>query len=443
MRIHLIAIGGSIMHNLALALNDNGHTVTGSDDVIYGISKIKLEKAQLLPEIGWNEARITNDIDLIILGMHAQIDNPELRKAQSLNLPIQSFPQFVGNHFKDKRKVVIAGSHGKTSTTSMIMHVLQCEKIEMDYLVGAQLEGFDQMVRLSEAPIAIIEGDEYLSSKLDPSPKFMHYNPDITIITGVAWDHMNVFPTKENYILQFENYIKHLHANAKIYFDKEDVTLTKLVLSNSEVKSEGYEGFNINDNDEIKWDGNYFPIEIFGHHNRKNLKAAFLVCTDLGVKASSFFKAIASFKGAKQRLEKLDDSVDPIVYRDFAHAPSKVAATVKAIKEKFPNKRIAVLAELHTYSSLNKAFLPEYKNALEGIEKCMVCYDPAAVKIKKLENIDPIDIQDAFNHSSLEVGINQLEVLDFIEEMNSEDYEVVLILGSGNLFGIDIKAIFS
>ncbi len=436
MRIHLIAIGGSIMHNLALALQKQGHNVSGSDDIIYGISKDKLDKAGLLPPFGWFPERIKEDIDLIILGMHAKQDNPELIKAQSLGIPIQSFPEFIAQHAKQKKRIVVAGSHGKTSTTSMILHALTTLHISCDYLVGAQLEGFDLMVHLSEAPVMIIEGDEYLSSCLDNSPKFMHYKPSITIITGIAWDHMNVFPTKEIYENVFKEYIHSLTQSALVFYDGSDHLLHSMI-QNSNIKAKEYDALEFSEG-HIVWKGNLFPIHFFGEHNLKNCNAAMKVCKELGVDELDFLKALGSFKGAKMRMEVLGKINGATVYRDFAHAPSKMKATAAAIRSRYPDKKIGCIAELHTYSSLNRDFLPEYKGALDMMNKAIVCYDPEAVAIKRLKALSKDEVYSAFGKEDLTVIDNAETFETEVNTLLHEEMDVLVFFGSGNLFGFPL-----
>ncbi|RMG83047.1 MAG: hypothetical protein D6714_10410, partial [Bacteroidetes bacterium] len=373
MTIHLIALGGAVMHNLALALHHNGHQVTGSDDEFYEPSRSRLAHAGLLPEkTGWHPDRITPDLDAVILGMHARADNPELRKAQDLGLPIYSFPAFIHDFAKDKQRVVIAGSHGKTTTTAMILHVLNYWGKKFDYLVGAQLNGFERMVQLSDAPVIILEGDEYLSSALDPRPKFVHYRPHIAVLTGIAWDHMNVFPTFENYVSQFELLLESMEKGGTLFFYGPDPEIRQLLQRNSaDIIATPYRAFNYKNTGGqaaiLRFGLPYVPLKVFGQHNLSNLKAAHLVCLELGITDDQFFEAIQSFEGAAKRLDLFyeDKENDFSVYKDFAHAPSKVRATVSAVKEQYPNRQLTACLELHTYSSLNQDFLPQYQNTLD------------------------------------------------------------------------------
>lgn len=441
MKIHFISIGGSIMHNLALALQQNGHFVTGSDDIIYDPAKSRLELKSLLPsKFGWFPENISKEIDLIILGMHAKADNQELLKAQELGLIIHSFPSFVAEFAKNKTKVVVAGSHGKTTTTSMIMHCLKHNNIDHDYLVGAQLEGYENMVRLSDAPIMIIEGDEYLSSAIDRRPKFLHYQPDLCIITGIAWDHINVFKTFSDYKKQFKLLLDSIPAHHKVFvdaFDKELVTLK--ATSNNRIET--YYPFKYEEGG-ILFNGNKHPVNIFGKHNMSNLNAAYQICTELGLTEAQFFDAMKSFAGAAKRQQLLVDNVTQKVYWDFAHAPSKVKATVNAFVEKFSNQDVFVLVELHTYSSLDKAFLPYYKNSLSGVANAAIFFNPKNLEIKKMAHLDPDFIRESFGLAELEVLINPSEVKIYLEKLSSNHNGIVLIMSSGQLGGVQLKEIF-
>jgi len=441
MKIHFISIGGSIMHNLALALQDNGHQVSGSDDLIYDPARSRLEAKGLLPsEFGWFPDQISSDLDLIILGMHAKEDNPELMRAQGLALPIHSFPSFVAEYAKDKKKVVVAGSHGKTTTTSMIMHCLNVNQIDHDYLVGAQLEGYENMVRLSDAAIMIIEGDEYLSSAIDRSPKFLHYKADLWIITGIAWDHINVFKTFEDYKKQFDLLLKSIPKTKKVFIDGKDEGLVKLT-EDCDNRIEKYYPFK-HEEGAIIFNGNKYPISVFGEHNMSNLNAAYQVCRELGVSEKQFFDAMISFKGAAKRQQLVVVNKTQKVFWDFAHAPSKVKATVKAFVEKFANEKIAVVVELHTYSSLNKKFLPHYKNSLEGVEEAAVFFNPKNLEIKKMEPLESEFIKDSFNYSELNILQKPTEMKAFLANLSSNFEGIVLIMSSGQLGAVQLTEIF-
>ncbi len=408
MRIHLIATGGAIMHNLAIALHNTGHQVSGSDDEIYNPARDRLEKYGLLPkEMGWDAKRITQDLDCIILGMHARINNPELKKAQKLKIPVYSFPEYIYKESAKKKRVVVAGSHGKTTTTSMIMHVLRTCKMKFDYLVGAQLEGFETMVQLSDAPVIILEGDEYLSSPIDRRPKILHYKPDVTIITGIAWDHINVFPTFEGYVGEFEKYVKTIKKGGAFIYYESDEHLQKIATAAKGVEVIPYKGFDsiIKKGKTVLLTpkGNEVPLQIIGQHNLENLKAAYHTCTKIGITDQQFFKAIQTFKGASKRLDLLKETKQSIAYRDFAHAPSKVKATVTALKAQYPKRKLVACVELHTFSSLNKKFLPQYNGALAAADTAYVFFSEHTLKMKKLPPITKADIQQHFQHKNLKV----------------------------------------
>ena len=447
MRIHLIAIGGAAMHNLAIALATNGHQVTGSDDEIYNPSRSRLARKGLLPEkMGWNPQRISNDLDAVIIGMHARKDNPELQKALELGIPVHSYPSYIHEHALEKTRVVIAGSHGKTTTTSMVMHVLQKSNTPFDYLVGAQLEGFETMVGLSAAPLMVIEGDEYLSSPIDRVPKIHHYRPQITAITGIAWDHMNVFPSFENYVEQFDIYLKSLPVGAKVFYyqgDKELVALAEKYKDQLEL--EAYSAFDfepIPTGSLLKLGAQQVEVPIFGAHNFQNLKAAYLICQTLGISDQAFLEAIPSFKGASKRLEKLPLPDQYTAYLDFAHAPSKVKATVEAVRNQHPDKKLTVVLELHTFSSLNQAFLPEYAGSLEAADQAMVYYDPHTFEIKKLPFLEANEVAAAFNKDDLLI-INSKEALEVQLKQIDWSNNVVLFMSSGQFGGIDLEKVIS
>lgn len=445
MRIHLIAIGGAVMHNLALALQKNGHHVSGSDDEIYNPAKDRLDKNGLLPDrFGWHPDTITNDIDLVILGMHARADNPELAKSQLLGLKILSFPEFIFEHSKNKKRIVIAGSHGKTTTTSMVMHALQHTGFSFDYLVGAQLEGFDNMVSLSDAPIIVIEGDEYLSSPIDKRAKFLHYKPHIAIITGVAWDHINVFPTWEQYLNPFEQLIRNMDENGILIYFQPDETLERLVKSNARCTTIPYQGlpyevknstFNVLRNKKPS-----LPLKIFGAHNMANLHAAKLALQALSITEEDFLAAMGSFEGAAKRLQTLYTSNSFTAWLDFAHAPSKVEATVKAVKALYPNRKLFACVELHTFSSLNKKFLPHYAGTLDPADNGCVFYSPHTVAMKRMEPIAIQEMAEAFKHKNLRVFTEKEELEKYLL-MQDWNQKNLLFMTSGNFGGIDFKGL--
>lgn len=448
MRVHFIAIGGSAMHNLALALKDKGETVTGSDDAIFDPSKTRLKKAGLLPEeMGWFPEKITPELDAIILGMHAKKDNPELLKAQELNLPIYSYPEFLYQQGKDKIRVVIGGSHGKTTITSMILHVLHRLKKEVDFMVGAQLEGFDNMVHLTkENKYMVLEGDEYLSSPIDRRPKFHLYKSQIALISGIAWDHINVFPTFENYVEQFAIFIDTLPKDGVLVYNQEDGILKELVgKKNYPVNLIPYkipEHRIENGKTFIKTEGREVELQIFGKHNLSNLAGALAICQQMGVEESDFYRAIQNFTGASKRLEKVAEKGSTLIYKDFAHSPSKVAATTQAVKQQYPDKKLLACFELHTYSSLNADFLKEYKGALTAADEALVFYSPEAVKIKGLENIDADQIEKAFDQKDLVVYTEPQAFQDFLKAKDFQN-TVLLLMSSGNYGGLDFDELIN
>lgn len=442
MRIHLIAIGGAVMHNLAIALHLNDHFVTGSDDEIYEPAKSRLAKYGLLPEAtGWFPEKLTNDIDLVILGMHAREDNPELKTAREKGLRIMSFPEFIYDHSKHKKRIVIAGSHGKTTLTSMIMHVLKDLGYDFDYLVGAQLEGFDTMVRLSEAPIMVIEGDEYLSSPVDRRPKFMHYDPHILLISGIAWDHMNVFPTKENYNQQFEQLLQSVSEETYVIYYEGDELLSQLVKDNiSGSKYISYKSlkYNIlNESIQVLFQDKSYEMKIFGRHNFENMNGARIVSELLGVKGEDFLQSMCLFKGASKRLEYLYKDENTIVIKDFAHAPSKVRATTYAVKESFPGKELIAVLELHTFSSLNRDFHKEFENTLEAAQYGFVYYSNHTLNMKKLPYFSPEELQQSFKSANIRVFTAIDELWEAVSRLKDRG-NVYLLMSSGTFDGTDL-----
>ncbi len=444
MHIHFIAIGGSAMHNLAIALHKKGEKITGSDDTIHNPSKSRLEKYGLLPEeFGWFPNKITKDIDAVILGMHAKKENPELLKAQELGLKIYSYPEFLYEQSKDKTRVVIGGSHGKTTITSMILHVLNYFNKDVDYMVGAQLEGFDTMVKLTkENDFMILEGDEYLSSPLDLRPKFHLYKPNIALLSGIAWDHINVFPTFENYVEQFKIFINKITDGGMLVYNEEDKILNEIVTASDKViKKYPYKTPKHIIKNGITYLITRFgevPLEIFGKHNLQNLEGAKWICQLIGVQEEDFYEAITSFKGASKRLEKLAENNQTVIFKDFAHSPSKVMATTGSVKEQFKDKTLFACLELHTYSSLNAGFLKEYKGALDKADKAVVFYSPKAVAIKKLEEVSEEQIFKAFHRKDLLVFTNPKEFSDYLMAQNLEN-TALLLMSSGNYGGLDLE----
>jgi len=443
MRVHFIAIGGSAMHNLAIALHNKGYNISGSDDEIFEPSKSRLQKLGLLPATeGWDETRITNELDAVILGMHAKSDNPELLKATELGIKIFSYPEYLYEQAKDKKRVVIGGSHGKTTITAMVLHVLRKAGVDCDYMVGAQLDGFDVMVRLSDkAGIMIFEGDEYLTSPIDKRPKFHLYKPDIALISGVAWDHINVFPTFENYVEQFAEFIRLISPGGTLIYCADDETLRKICPgSRNDIKLIPYSvpEYFISDGLTSLIDcGNIFPLKVFGRHNLMNLNGARWICNELGISDKMFIFSIQSFKGASKRLEYIAGNSSVKVYKDFAHAPSKVSATVHAVKEQYPSKKIVACLELHTYSSLSQEFLSHYLHNLDEADVAMVYYNPHAIRLKRLPPITKEQVIEGFGNPSLEVFTDSAELNSRLLSIDWNN-SVLLLMSSGNYDGIDL-----
>jgi len=444
MKAHFIAIGGSAMHNLALALHHKGYQVTGSDDEVFEPSKGRLAKYGLLPtEMGWNEANISKDIDAVILGMHARADNPELLKAQKLGLKIYSYPEYIYEQTKDKTRVVIGGSHGKTTITAMILHVLDKSGVDSDYMVGAQLAGFDTMVKLTqEAPVVILEGDEYLSSPIDRRPKFHLYKPTIALISGIAWDHVNVFPTFDNYVEQFDIFVDLIEKGGKLIYCIDDAEVKKVAEeSGNDISLLPYSvpahiiengvSFLLTDEGKI-------PLKVFGEHNLVNMNGARLVCSSLGVSDKDFYQAIQNFSGASKRLELLGSSEKAAVFKDFAHSPSKVKATVRAVKNQFNDRQLVACLELHTFSSLNLKFLEEYRESMKAADEAIVYFNPETLKHKKLPALTKKEVKKAFAREDLEVITDSKQLELHVLEMNWKSKNL-LMMSSGNFDGIDLQ----
>jgi len=436
------------MHNLALALHEKGDTVTGSDDAIFEPSKSRLEEKGLLPRsLGWFPVKIHSDLNAIILGMHAKADNPELLKAQELGLKIYSYPEFLYEHAKNKTRVVIGGSHGKTTITSMILHVLKYHNIEVDFMVGAQLEGFDRMVHLThDNEIMILEGDEYLSSPIDLRPKFHLYKANIALISGIAWDHINVFPTFDNYVDQFRIFTDTIVKGGMMVYNEEDPEVKKVVENaGNEIKRYPYGTPNYmieNGKTLLETLEGPIPLEVFGEHNLQNLEGARSICFHLGVGEEDFYEAIADFKGASKRLEKIVENESTVIYKDFAHSPSKVEATTKAVKEQYPDRKLLACLELHTYSSLNENFLKEYLGALDQADEAVVFYSPHAVKIKRLKEVSAGQIAKAFQRHDLIIYTDPKEFKDFLFQKDLKN-TAVLLMSSGNYGGLDFEELKS
>ena len=442
MRIHLIAIGGSAMHNMAIALHKKGYQITGSDDEIFEPSKSRLDKHGLLPKLmGWNPDVISSDIDVVILGMHARIDNPELLKSQELGLKIYSYPEYIFEQSKDKKRVVIGGSHGKTSMTAMVLHVLQDEKINFDYLVGAQLDGFDTMVKLTkEAEVIILEGDEYLSSPIDLRPKFHLYYPHIAVISGIAWDHINVFPTFDNYVKQFQIFADKVDVDGTLIYYSGDDNIVKIGESfkGKQIPYEEHKNRN-DDGTTILIDGDIeYPIEVFGDHNLQNLNAALHICIGLGVNKEEFYKSIQNFSGASKRLELVGKNNETSIYKDFAHSPSKLRATSSAMKMQFQKRQLVACMELHTFSSLNEDFLAQYSGTMDLPDEAYVYFSPKAIEHKKLKPITVEQVYKAFNRTDLKVFTDSEELM---KEIRNKDWNKknLLLMSSGNFNGVDFN----
>ncbi|MBL87127.1 MAG: peptidoglycan synthetase [Winogradskyella sp.] len=446
MNVHFIAIGGAAMHNLALALHNKGYNITGSDDTIFDPSKSRLEAKGLLPEtFGWFPEKITTDLDAVVLGMHAKADNPELLKAQELGLKIYSYPEFLYEQSKNKTRVVIGGSHGKTTITSMILHVMHYHDRDVDYMVGAQLEGFDVMVKLTEDnDFIVLEGDEYLSSPIDRRPKFHLYKPNIALLSGIAWDHINVFPTYENYVEQFKIFVDSIVLGGSINYNEEDEDLKQVVeASENQIRKIPYHTpeYTVEDGETLlETPEGPMPIEIFGAHNLNNLAGAKWICQHMGIDEDDFYEAISTFKGASKRLEKIAETSKSVAYKDFAHSPSKVEATTKAVKAQYSDRTLVACLELHTYSSLNAEFLKEYKGALDAADVAVVFYSPHAVEIKKLEEVTHEQIANAFERDDLIIYTNPEEFKAFLFSQNF-DNKSLLLMSSGNYGGLDFDEV--
>lgn len=448
MRTHFIAIGGSAMHNLALALHNKGVQITGSDDAIFEPSKTRLENKGLLPaEMGWFPEKIAADIDAVILGMHAKADNPELLKAQELGLKIYSYPEFLYEQSKQKTRVVIGGSHGKTTITSMILHVMHFHGINVDYMVGAQLEGFETMVHLTEEnDFIVLEGDEYLSSPTDRRPKFHLYKPNIALISGIAWDHINVFPTYENYLEQFETFIQLITNGGILVYNEDDPEVKRVAeAATNPIRKIPYTTPNYkveNGVTLLETPEGDMPIAVFGAHNLNNLAGAKWICQNMGVDQADFYEAIASFKGASKRLEKIAENKHNVAYKDFAHSPSKVAATTRAVKEQYPDRTLIACLELHTYSSLNPEFLKEYEGALDAADVAVVFYSPDAVKIKQLQAVTAAKIGEAFNRNDLIIYTNTAAFKEYLFHLKYDTQGIALLLmSSGNYGGLNFDEV--
>ncbi len=444
MRVHFIAIGGAAMHNLAIALHLKGFQVSGSDDAIYEPSRSRLAKHHLLPEQdGWHPEDITKKIDSVVLGMHAKADNPELQKALGLGIPVFSYPEYIYQQSIRKKRVVIGGSHGKTTITSMILHVLNNLHQDFDYLVGAQIEGFENMVRLSDAPVIVIEGDEYLASPIDRRPKFHFYKAHVGVISGIAWDHINVFPTFEFYKEQFSIFIDTIQDNGFLIFCEEDEVLKELVKSHEFIKNISLNPYKTPDHfikdgtTYLKFKNAAIPLSIFGRHNLMNLNAAKLACKQVGILEEDFYKAIQSFKGAARRLEKLGETNETIIFKDFAHSPSKLKATIGAVKEQYPDRKLIACMELHTFSSLNENFLKEYLHTMNGADFAIVYIDRKTFIQKGIEPFSESKVIESFGNDKIKFINNSEKIKSYLQTFQLKNTNV-LLMSSGNFGGIDL-----
>jgi UDP-N-acetylmuramate: L-alanyl-gamma-D-glutamyl-meso-diaminopimelate ligase len=444
MKIHFISIGGSVMHQLAIALKRKGYEITGSDDEIFEPAKGNLAREGILPSrTGWFPENIHAGLDAVILGMHAKADNPELLKATELGLPVYSFPEYIFKESQNKTRVVVGGSHGKTTTTSMIMHVLRTTGRSFDYLVGARLQGFDQSVNITDAPVIVCEGDEYPASIVEKRPKFHFLFPHIAVITGIAWDHINVFPTFDNYLEQFRIFIDKIEPGGDLIYNETDATLTELVKAHHRNDIQ-YHPYGVPPHEikhgitSVTIDGETTALEVFGDHNLLNLHAAWIVCKLLGTDAVDFTKAIADFTGAAKRLEVLARSGSTVVYRDFAHAPSKVKATIDAVRNQFPGRRLIAVLELHTYSSLNEAFMSEYKGALQAADEAAVFYSRHALELKRMPDLPADAVRKGFDQANLFVWNERAALEDWLNGLDHKD-AVVVFMSSGNYDGFDAE----
>jgi UDP-N-acetylmuramate: L-alanyl-gamma-D-glutamyl-meso-diaminopimelate ligase len=438
-------MGGSVMHSLAIVLKAAGHDVSGSDDEFFEPSRSALAEHGLLPQEGWWPEKITENVDTVILGMHATKDNPELLKAQQLGLRILSFPEFIYEQSVDKQRIVVAGSHGKTTITAIICHVLRYFKREFDYVIGARVSGIENTVKLTGAPIIIIEGDEYPSSALDPTPKFLRFQHHVGLISGISWDHVNVYPTEEEYVKQFDRFADQTpKGGILIYCEQDPMALMIGKKERADVLEISYKSHaHASDNNGQSFLTNVkerYPIRIFGSHNFQNIAAAKEVLKKIGITPEQFFEAITSFEGASGRLEKVKDNTSATVYKDFAHAPSKVKATVKAVKEIYPSRDLVACLELHTFSSLNKRFLPQYKDSMKAAQVPVVYYNPEKMKRKNLEPLSEADIRSAFANPALTVFNDALKLEDFLRQQSWKNKNL-LMMSSGNFGGIDIPVL--
>ncbi len=444
-RVHFIAIGGSAMHNLAIELSSkHDYVVTGSDDVIFDPAYSRLKEHRILPkETGWFPEKIHKQLDAVILGMHAREDNPELLRAQELGLNIYSFPEYLFQRTRSKTRIVIGGSHGKTTTTAMILHVLKKLNMRADYMVGAQIDGFDNMVSLNDnTRIAVFEGDEYLSSSLDLRSKFILYQAHIAVITGIAWDHINVFPSFDLYKDQFRQFVESMDVQGRLIYFSEDNEVKAIAKNNSRTdivsfpyKTPKYEVRN--GVTYVKTAKGEVQLSFFGEHNLQNMEAARMVCRQIGVWDDKFYEAIADFKGASNRMQKIVEKADRVAFKDFAHAPSKLEATVKAARLQYPERKIIACMELHTFSSLTDEFLPQYKDTMKLADKAFVYFNPEVVKHKQLKALNAERVKEAFGTDNVEVFTDTVLFQENLQELKF-DNSVLLLMTSGNFNGVNL-----
>jgi len=446
MKVHFIAIGGSVMHQLAIALHHKGYQVTGSDDEIFEPALSNLAKVGILPvSMGWDANRITAGLDAVILGMHARADNPELKRAQELGLKIYSFPEYIYQESRQKQRVVIGGSHGKTTITAMIMHVLQTQQKAFDYLVGARLEGFPQSVNITDAPLIVCEGDEYPASVIEKRPKFHFLHPHIAVLSGIAWDHINVFPTFDNYLEQFAIFIRQMEPGHILIYNSTDEVLSALVdKEGRHLKLVPYTlpiHMITNGVTRVYFEEGFSDLQVFGDHNLLNLHAARLVCNELGIADDAFLQSIATFKGAAKRLELVGKNKHSAVYRDFAHAPSKVKATIQALQQQYPHRKLIAVLELHTYSSLNAGFMDQYQGAMDPADEAVVFYSKHALEIKRMPELQPEQIAAGFGRKDLHVFNQRAQLEAFLDAQQYKDANL-LLMSSGDYEGMDVHSLW-
>ncbi len=445
-RVHFIGIGGNAMHNLAIALHKKGYNVSGSDNVIIEPTHSRLKQYGLLPkDTKWHPEIISKKFEAIIVGVYIPADNPEILKAQELGIKLYSYPEFIYEQSKEKTRIVIGGSHGKTTITSIIIHALSSNNIDVDYLVGDQLDGFESMVHLTnDSNYIIIEGDEYLASAIDPRPKFHAYKPNIALISGIAWDHVNVFPSFYIYIDQFRKFIDSIEDNGTLIFNENDIMVKRLVdessreLTTIPYRTHPFETFD--NRNFLIVDSGRIPLSIFGEHNMQNIAGALKVCLLLGLSEQKFYDAMLTYKGASKRLQLLGRNESVNVYLDFAHSPSKLSATIKAVRQQFPKRHLVACMELHSFSSLNESFLEQYNGTMDLADTRFVYYNPKTIEHKGLKNLDPELVFNAFGNANIKVFTDQKKLLAELNEMDWQNKNL-LFMTSGDFSGINFKEI--